>query len=509
MIKDRFEDKLTEKIYDNVHGFISLTEAEKTLLSTSYFQRLNHIKQLGLSYFVFPGSVHTRFSHSLGVLHITEKLIQKLKLEGCSNFRDTKIHQITRLAALLHDIGHYPLSHTIEKSYMEYFQHLDSIKKQDLPVTEILPTLNMLCNSSDINDFLKYYTKNKDSVINHEGFAEIIIKSEPFKKIFLKLFPDLRDSDLDIISKLITGTFIDDNYLIASKLINSKLDADQMDYMFRDTVNTGINTAIDLDYIISSITLCDKLYGANTKQVLAFSIKSIQVIEQFILSKYYWYSNILYYDKSYIVNNIAQRIYTYLLINDKVDKEYTSIPAFENILEENPNKFFFFNDNYFWDLLHKEILLKENDDNIVYKLTKMLIERKFPDVKRQEFFEENFPSQLIVPYSQILDPKSSEFKTAHKDFMSKIKNLNDAGNMYFGLCLERAIVPQQNKCGFQNDGQINISYEQNKCKNIVELQNQFFQQFLKVDEGEDEDQDQDKTKELRAFKVFDFKKILS
>src|SRR5574344_671805 len=130
MRMQRFEDNLTEKIYDNVHGFIALTKEEKALLNTAYFQRLNHIKQLGLSYFVFPGAVHTRFSHSLGVLHITEKLIQKLKIEGCKEFNNSKIHKIIRLAALLHDIGHYPLSHTIEKSYMEYFKYLKSEEKE-------------------------------------------------------------------------------------------------------------------------------------------------------------------------------------------------------------------------------------------------------------------------------------------------------------------------------------------------------------------------------------------
>ena len=91
----RFEDTLTKTIYDDIHGFIAINESEKKLLGTLYFQRLNHIKQLSLSHFVFPGAVHTRFSHSLGVLHITEKLIQQIKKLGHKEFNDAKKHQIS------------------------------------------------------------------------------------------------------------------------------------------------------------------------------------------------------------------------------------------------------------------------------------------------------------------------------------------------------------------------------------------------------------------------------
>lgn len=505
-MNNRFEDSLTKKIYDDIHGFIAINEAEKELLGTLYFQRLNHIKQLSLSYFVFPGAVHTRFSHSLGVLHITEKLIQHIKKKGYKDFNDSKKHQIVRLAALLHDIGHYPLSHTLEKSYMEFSHFVISEKKMTIPDLEN-NNLRDYCDSQDINNFLKYYAKNKDSEVNHEEFARFVIESKPFKKILFELFPKLNDKDLDIICKLITGKYINDEYFIASKLINSRLDADQMDYMIRDTINTGINASIDLDYIINNIDICEKIYPDKIKRkTIAFNIKAIQVIEQFLLSKYYWYANILFYNKAYIVNNVAQRIYSYLLINNKIDSNYTTIENFKNILNNDPEKFFFFNDDYFWKKIQD--IIDENNGDLVYKLAKSLIKRTFPDIMDDTFFRNNFKSEILVNYCQILS-NNTKFKTCLNEFNKKISQLNKNGQKYFGVCIEKSIAPEAIAKEYQDDKQINIIVQKNNCKSIMELKNQFFQLFLFDNKAENNDDKNNNIKELKAFKVYDFNKILN
>ena len=95
------------QILDNVHGFIPYTDAEHKIMETLLFKRLQSIKQLSVVNWVFPGSEHTRFIHSLGVMHIADKMAQSLGLEISER-------KILRLAGLLHDIGHYPLSHVCE-----------------------------------------------------------------------------------------------------------------------------------------------------------------------------------------------------------------------------------------------------------------------------------------------------------------------------------------------------------------------------------------------------------
>ena len=99
-------------IYDNVHGFIKVTELENKIIDSPYFQRLRNIRQLGLLDYVFPGALHNRFNHSLGVMHIADKMFTSLQETGYEVLNNKR--ELIRMAALLHDIGHYPLSHLVE-----------------------------------------------------------------------------------------------------------------------------------------------------------------------------------------------------------------------------------------------------------------------------------------------------------------------------------------------------------------------------------------------------------
>lgn len=100
------------RILDNVHGFIYYTKAEEKIINTELFKRLQSIKQLSIVNWVFPGSEHTRYIHSLGVMYIADKIAVQLKLSK-------EKRKLIRLAGLLHDIGHYPLSHVCEMPYKE------------------------------------------------------------------------------------------------------------------------------------------------------------------------------------------------------------------------------------------------------------------------------------------------------------------------------------------------------------------------------------------------------
>lgn len=99
----------TDKILDNVHGFIEFTQVEKELIELPVFKRLQGIKQLGLTNWIFPGAEHTRFIHSLGVMHVADQMAVQLGYDG-------EKRQLVRLSGLLHDIGHYPLSHVGERA---------------------------------------------------------------------------------------------------------------------------------------------------------------------------------------------------------------------------------------------------------------------------------------------------------------------------------------------------------------------------------------------------------
>jgi len=95
------------QIRDSLHGYIELEENEKQIIDSPEFQRLRRIRQLGLSSLVYPGATHTRFQHSLGVMHLAGRFADGLGL-------DNRRHRELRIAGLLHDSGHGPFSHSSE-----------------------------------------------------------------------------------------------------------------------------------------------------------------------------------------------------------------------------------------------------------------------------------------------------------------------------------------------------------------------------------------------------------
>jgi len=492
MNSKRFEDKLIKPVYDNIYGFIYLTREEKKLLSSPYLQRLNLIKQNSLSYFVFPGATHTRLSHSLGVLNITERLIQKLKKTRKIEITETA-HTITRLAALLHDIGHYPLSHTIEASYMETNQakKADNVfdSSKNIIMTDI-PTISSFLESTD---------RKKDKRFNHERIAEKIIKTDSFKQELKNAGFNLREMLLNIIGAFITGDkaiieSIEDEekrnmYFILSQLIHSDFDADQMDYMIRDTVNTGIKSSLRLDFIINNLNICNKkLSNESIRPSICFNSNAIQSIEQFLLAKFYWYSEILYYDKVAIMNLIAQRIYSFLL---------TEIPDFafkhdyligkekgednQNILINNPEKYFFFNDNAFWEQINKILCDEISAPPLIKTLAKNLINRKFPRILGEKEF--NNATKEVSSFATFNPKIASHITSQHKNEFRRIVELKSKN--YLPFISSREIFKYEENHDSSNlnisncqEKACNITSCQEFCSHISEMNDQLLHEFL-------------------------------
>jgi HD superfamily phosphohydrolase len=108
-----------KQVFDNLHRNISLDPLSLKFIDTEQFQRLRDLKQLGLTYLVYPGAVHTRFEHSLGVYWLASESVQSLKkYQGLELDIDNFDMQTVKLAGLLHDVGHGPFSHLFEHEFM-------------------------------------------------------------------------------------------------------------------------------------------------------------------------------------------------------------------------------------------------------------------------------------------------------------------------------------------------------------------------------------------------------
>lgn len=221
-MKIQKKDKI---INDPVYGFISLEDGLiLKLIEHPYFQRLRKISQLGLSYLVYPGAIHSRFSHALGCMHLMKKVIYQLKNKGqaISNIES----QSLKIAILLHDIGHGPFSHALEKSIATETSH------EDLS----------LC-------FMTHLNKE----FNGELQMAIEIFNNKYKKKFLH------------------------------QLVSSQLDMDRLDYLKRDSFFSGVVEGnIGTDRIINMMNI------ANDSLVI--EEKGIYSIEKFLIARrlMYW-----------------------------------------------------------------------------------------------------------------------------------------------------------------------------------------------------------------------------
>ena len=169
-------------INDPVFGFLTIpNELVYDVLQHPYVQRLNRIRQLGLSYLVYPGALHSRFGHSLGAMHLMQEAISSLRQKGVEITDDEST--AAQIAILLHDIGHGPFSHVLEHTLVDGVTHED------------ISLLMMQRINEDLSGAL--------------DLAISIFKNE-YKKHFLH------------------------------QLISSQLDVDRMDYLCRDSFFTGV-----------------------------------------------------------------------------------------------------------------------------------------------------------------------------------------------------------------------------------------------------------------------------
>ena len=108
-----------KSITDPLYGSIDLTETEAKIASSRVFQRLHNVRQLGLAHLVFPSAGYSRFSHSVGALHNASRLIDAVSRNSQKIEPERK--RAFRVAAMIHDIGHYPFSHATEHTLADYY----------------------------------------------------------------------------------------------------------------------------------------------------------------------------------------------------------------------------------------------------------------------------------------------------------------------------------------------------------------------------------------------------
>lgn len=419
--------EFVDKILDNVHGFIPYTKAEARIMQLLLFKRLQSIKQLSLVNWVFPGSEHTRFVHSLGVMHIADKIAIQLELSDTDR-------KIIRLAGLLHDIGHYPLSHVCEFPYKKKMIQYSADGYCQQVNTDIFNKITDFNIKPEV-EFMK-----KSTIGHHEEIGALVIKNNvEIKEIITE---ECGEEAIEIICDMITGNVERNNpkTCLLVQILHSELDADGIDYMLRDAVFSGTSFG---SFEVEQLIRCMTVGEFNGKQILCISPKGIAAADQYLINKFFSYSQVVFNKHTISLEWMAEQIVSWMQENATYFPRKKDLR--ENWLAEARDRdmghFLDFTDNFFWTSLKNivENPAHETFPKYIVSLCNMLLHH-------QE-----------IPYVD-----NSEYKIVSAD-EQKIKEVLESADIY--------------KCGGTWNDRVTILSTRQLTKHIPELE---YEKLLKM-----------------------------
>lgn len=254
-------------VRDPIHGFIEINEWEKTIINQPAFQRLRRIKQLSLSNMVYPATNHTRFEHSLGVMHIATQMFDNIVnrekgfLQREFEYTDAGLEReriIVRLASLLHDIGHSPFSHAGE---------------------ELMP--------------IKAFREDGNhEYFGHEDYSIAIIKNK-FKECIDNYKYNYLNISVDEVCDLLDKKPSSSKNVFWRNLISGQLDADRADYLLRDSYHAGVNYGkYDLQRILRTLTV---IKDTETEDLLiGIDHSGCHAAEGLIIARYQMFTQVYF-----------------------------------------------------------------------------------------------------------------------------------------------------------------------------------------------------------------------
>jgi HD superfamily phosphohydrolase len=299
------------EVRDPVHGSIEILDEYKPILEHPFFQRLRGIKQLGFSEYAFPGATHTRYIHSIGVMKISEMVSQKIFKNMKPSADLTKLKETLKLACLMHDIGHAPLSHTTEYAMPQ--------------VSELLLPESLVLGSK-----LRQAT--------HEDYTIKSIVNSSFSDSF-KMVEEKFGIDKTCVAELVMGKTDNPDYFMIDginyfpllhQLVSSEMDCDRMDYLLRDSYFCGVSYGkYDLDWLIDNLKICIE----DNNAYLGISERAVSTFDDFLLSRFHMFLMVYFHYRAVCLEKMLYRYFK------SASNEY-QIPAdIEKYLEHDDHHF--------------------------------------------------------------------------------------------------------------------------------------------------------------------------
>ncbi|MEM7352042.1 MAG: HD domain-containing protein [Acidobacteriota bacterium] len=233
---------------DPIHGFIRTDELETALIQSRPMQRLRFIRQLGWTFLIFPGAEHSRFSHVLGTMHLAGRVYDALaKKSGgvLPTAPDGLERRLVRVAALLHDIGHAPYSHSAEELF--------------------------------------------DERIDHEEMTQRLIDTPEVQAIFERYGNGLERQEVQrVLAKQASGP-----RRLLSDIITSELDVDKMDYLRRDSLYCGVEYgSYDLERLIDTVSPIEDPESGEWR--VGVDAGGVHALEALVMARYYMFTQVYF-----------------------------------------------------------------------------------------------------------------------------------------------------------------------------------------------------------------------
>ncbi len=316
---------MKQMIYCNIHKRINISEQViYDLIRTVEFQRLNRIKQLGMLHYLFPGATHTRYAHSLGVFELAQKMLDNLEIN--SNITISKSDKmIVKIASLLHDLGHGPMSHLFEEinPQMKHEEYTINIILDSN--TEINKVLRKHLSETEINDIVK-----------------IIAKKHP------------------------TPWF--------NQIVSSDIDVDRLDYLMRDSFHTGVKYGdIDVEWLIQNAIIFN--------DQLSFKPKSLEILESIIFGRYHMYTSVYLNLKTLAFSEQIKFLFNRVknLYNSNY-KFKMSLGIYESVLKDlslSTKEILKLNDDNLFVFIEQ---MANEDDKIIQKISQNILKGIIPQI---------------------------------------------------------------------------------------------------------------------------------
>lgn len=375
-------------IKDPIYGYIQCDFEEIKVIDTEAVQRLRRIRQLAGSEFVYPAGVHTRFEHSLGVMHLSNLMAESLVSKG---YLESDAVEMVKIAGLLHDVGHGPFSHVFEALLIRH------LKK------------------------------------THEDITVEIITQTSLKDVVESIGLDARD-----VALLAVGKLQKKHKEFLSQIISSSIDCDKLDYILRDSYHTGGEFAsIDVFRLIHTVDL----HEGN----LAVDLVALPTLESFLVARVELFRSIYFHKASRaaqillekglekvneemnIVKVSPQEYLSYddysmwgLMLQCKGSKPYIERLRVRDLPKVSYEKIFFVKDGVFSAIMTKEAIKRRLEEEIANEAG-VDVERVYIDV----------PTLPSVPYHRTMDEDAANLPIVQrgKDGRKRVLRLEDVSNI--------------------------------------------------------------------------------